>query len=311
MILTVTPNPAFEKTVFVARLQPGEEHRAADYTVAAGGKGCNVARAVQCLGGAARAIVLVGGATGEQVVATLRQKDGVEVAPVWTEGLTRTITTVREDHGRQTAFFEPGPAVREEERLALLATVERELQQARALTLSGSVPDPNLNRIYADCIRLAHSARVPVLLDSYGAPLAEGLAARPDLVKGNEAEIGAHLDMSIQTNTEAAQAVIPLHKYSKVGAILTLGHRGYCYAHGSMLVRVSAPPVAAVNPVGSGDAVLAVWAMGLAEGWSQEAMARLGAAAGAANAEQLDLCRFTRKRVDELADQVTLEHLPA
>jgi len=61
-----------------------------------------------------------------------------------------------------------------------------------------------------------------------------------------------------------------------------------------------------VNAVGSGDAVLAGWAMGLAGDWPFEHTARLAAAAGAANAEQLGLCQFTRARVDELAAQVRL-----
>ena len=306
MILTVTPNPAFEKTVFIAELRPGEDHRAKDYTVAAGGKGCNVARAVRCLGGEARAIVLAGGPTGEQVVATLREQDGVEVAPVWTRGMTRTITTVREPKGRQTAFFEPGPAITEAEHQALLATVARELPRAQALTLSGSVPDTSLNGLYASCIQLARAAGVPVLLDSYGAPFAEGLRARPDVAKGNTAEVGSYTQKQIQTNADIAATAYMLSKLAHTAAIITKDTHGYWYVTPLGGVHVSALPIEAVNAVGSGDAVLAAWAMGLAGDWPFEQTARLAAAAGAANAEQLGLCQFTRARVDELAAQVRL-----
>ena len=93
MILTVTPNPCVDKTIFVERIELGTFMRAPRYTSIAGGKGCNVARAVRALGGEARPLVIVGGPPGQHVVDMLTQQDGLPAVPVWVGTHTRTITT--------------------------------------------------------------------------------------------------------------------------------------------------------------------------------------------------------------------------
>jgi len=44
LIVTVTPNPSFDRTLAVDSVQAGEVHRASSVTLEAGGKGINVAR---------------------------------------------------------------------------------------------------------------------------------------------------------------------------------------------------------------------------------------------------------------------------
>ncbi len=96
MILTVTPNPCVDKTVFIARLEPGGRFRSPKCTHIPGGKGTNVSRAVKALGGDTGALVIVGGHTGRHVVDMIEQQDGVRCVPVWVAGMTRVITTVLE-----------------------------------------------------------------------------------------------------------------------------------------------------------------------------------------------------------------------
>ena len=87
MILTVTPNPCVDKTVFIARLEPGGRFRSPKCTHIPGGKGTNVSRAVKALGGDTAALVIVGGHTGRHVVEMIEQQDGVRCVPVWVAGL--------------------------------------------------------------------------------------------------------------------------------------------------------------------------------------------------------------------------------
>ena len=58
-----------------------------------------------------------------------------------------------------------------------------------AVALCGSLPPGVPVGAYAQLIREAHGADVPVLLDTSGEPLRRGLAARPDLVKPNAVEL--------------------------------------------------------------------------------------------------------------------------
>jgi len=67
MILTVTPNPMLDKTLYVSKLMIGATHRAQRVITLGSGKGINVARALLQLGGQVLATGFLGGYTGKQV----------------------------------------------------------------------------------------------------------------------------------------------------------------------------------------------------------------------------------------------------
>jgi len=67
-ILTVTLNPALDQVYEVADFAVGKLNRPASKTVTAGGKGINVARAYQALGGQVMATGLAGGSVGRDIV---------------------------------------------------------------------------------------------------------------------------------------------------------------------------------------------------------------------------------------------------
>lgn len=103
-----------DKTVFIDYLEPGGRYRSQRYTCVPGGKGTNVSRAINTLGGATRAFIIAGGHTGRHVRDMIENDDGVECVAFECRDATRTITTVLEaTPHRQTAFFEPGPQLSE------------------------------------------------------------------------------------------------------------------------------------------------------------------------------------------------------
>jgi 1-phosphofructokinase len=83
MIVTLTPNPAIDRTLAVPALVRGSVHRAAAPVVEASGKGVNVAKALLANGHAARAVL----PADDQLVALLRAA-GVPCEVI--EGAVRT-----------------------------------------------------------------------------------------------------------------------------------------------------------------------------------------------------------------------------
>lgn len=308
MILTVTPNPCVDKTIFFPEVALGERLRSDRCACIAGGKGVNVARAARALGHAATAFVVVAGHAGRHVVEMIATEDGVRCEPVWVGGMTRTITTILEEkRHRQTAFFEPGPPITDADYDRVRARAEALLPEARVITLNGAVGNPRLVPLYADLARAARAHGVPVVLDSYGPEFETALAAGPDLVKPNlgEAEslLGTHLD------TEAArwEAIAAFHARGAARVVLSLGAEGALASDGSRRWHVRPPAIREVNPVGSGDALVAGLAIGLLEGWPLDRAARLGVAAGAANAATWDIGRFEVAGVDALLPSIQVE----
>ncbi|MBE5983808.1 MAG: 1-phosphofructokinase, partial [Paenibacillaceae bacterium] len=114
MIVTVTMNPAIDKTVDIGKFERGDLNRINRVEIDAGGKGINVSKTIRELGGESIATGFVGGTSGtiiKQVLTDLGLRtDFVEV-----KGETRTNLKVVEETGEVTELNEPGPEVSKEQ----------------------------------------------------------------------------------------------------------------------------------------------------------------------------------------------------
>lgn len=310
MILTVTPNPCVDKTVFIDRLEPGTFMRASKCTCIPGGKGTNVSRAVKQMGRTTRAMVVVGGHTGRHVVDMIERQDGIECVPAWVASQTRTITTVLEEPiHRQTAFFEPGSRVAPDEYSRIIETFRSAVAGAAVVCFSGTVSDPAIYRLYAELIPIARDTGARCILDSHGKEFAEGIAACPYMVKPNIAELEELVGRPLPSEAERWEGMRTLHERGVALVALSLGRDGAMISTASQRLVATPPSITEVNPVGSGDALVAAFAIGLVENMSLHDMARLGCAMGAANAMSWDIGHFTADEVEALLPGVSLREL--
>lgn len=308
MILSVTPNPCVDKTVFLDSMAVGRKNVCHRVTAIPGGKGNNVARVVKALGEASGALVLVGGPPGQHVVDMITHSDGVPCFPVWIAEHTRTITTVLEEGPhRQTPLFEPGPRVTPEEREALIAALLERLPETSILTLNGTVPDPLLSDLYAAVIPAAKAAGVRTILDSHGEELARGLEAAPYMVKPNDAEAAELVGFPLDSDEARFRAMDHFHERGVSIVVLSMGAQGLIASDGTERFRITPPDIEEVNAVGSGDSLVAGIAVGLFRGWSFEQTLVCGASAGTVNAMQWDIGRVTRQEVEAMSSRVRVD----
>jgi 1-phosphofructokinase family hexose kinase len=307
MILTVTPNPMLDKTLWVPAFQLGAVHRAQRMVTIAGGKGINVSRALVQLGEPTRATGFLGGHTGQQIRALLDQEkiphDFVEIRSITREGFT--ISDSR--NNMSTAVFEPGHRLQHEEVDALLGKVQQLLPSCRALALCGSMPSAGFDDLYFRLIRAAKATNVPVFLDSYDEPLRQGLAAGPDFLKPNREEALQTFDIDMR---EQEGMVRLLNELAQTGAqwiFLTDGDKKVgIYAQGKRYLALS-PRVRCVNALGSGDAMVAAFLFGWLRKMANEELIRFSLAAGAVNAEEFLPGFADLRRIEERANEVVIE----
>ena len=308
MILTVTPNPCVDKTVFVDTLNVGTFMRSQRYSCVAGGKGTNVSRAVHAMGRATKALVVVGGHTGAHVVDMIEHDDGMPCVPCWVASPTRTITTVLEESiHRQTAFFEPGSAVTADEGLALRTQFAAALDGVRLVTFNGTVSDKRIENLYHDLIPIANERGILTILDSHGPEFALGLEHVPYMVKPNVAETEELVGYSLDTDEAKWRAIEFYHEKGVKLVVLSLGKHGALVSGEDVRFHAAPPLIHEVNPVGSGDALVAGFAIGLIEEMTIEEMARLGIAMGTANAMSWDIGHFTKPDVERVMPDVRIE----
>lgn len=304
MILTFTPNPCVDKTLELNELKLGEKHRDVKRSCVAGGKGNNVARSVRRLGMDAAALVVVAGHTGHHVLDMLENDDEVRGLPFWTGGLTRTITTILETGPhRQTALFEPGPNLGDDEALRLLEFFEGSLTGVQLITLNGAVPCPSLRNVYADMIRIAKTHAIPVLLDAYGEEFTRGLTAAPRIVKLNREEAYTATSIALDSESHYRSALAALQGKGSEIVIITDGPRDIHAAWGNEAYRITPPPVTEVNAVGSGDVFAGALSVALLRGNAPQDCLTFAAAAGAANAQVWDIGHFDTKAIKALQTQ--------
>jgi tagatose 6-phosphate kinase len=252
MIVTVTLNPALDLTYPVDALVPHHTHRVSAVSQRAGGKGLNVARVLHALGEPVLATGLLGGPTGS-VVAGLLDAEGVPASFSRITGDTRRTVAVvdRED---ATGFWEPGPVVPAAEWSRFVDHFRDLIGRASVVTLCGSLPPGLPIDAYGVLTRAATEAGVPVLLDTSGPALREGLAAGPAVTKPNASELSALLP-----NWDVGA----LRALTNGAVVVTDGVAGLRAITPDAEFRCAPPGPVAGNPTGAGDACAAALARGL------------------------------------------------
>ena len=257
-------------------------------TVTAGGKGLNVARVVRLLGARALVVGFVGGHGGRAVEGLIKD-EGLTFVPVAIGGEARVMTIVTEADGRVTVLNEPGPTITDREWEGLEEAAGEQLGGHGVLACTGSLPPGAPVDAYARLVRRARERGTVTVVDASGEQLAYALRAGPDVVVPNVHEAyaalqalgGAALDGGLsglggapveigdaaEARVQAERAAAALVARGARAAIVTAGSAGAALSSAAGdAAWVSAPRVAAVNPIGAGDAFTAALAAALERG---------------------------------------------
>jgi tagatose 6-phosphate kinase len=309
MILCVTANPCLDKTLAVPPWTAGDNVRGTAVREVVGGKGNNVARALARLGRSARPATFLGGPVGEQCEALLRLDDGFDPLIVRTGAPTRVILTVRGPGDAATAFFDPDPAVTPEEAATLVERVETALGRGEvdALTLSGSSPSAATHGLYAALAASARRRGIPCFVDTYGPALAAFRDAWPDILQLNRREAAAHLGVADPTEADLAALLDRWAGHGVRAAIVTDGPGPVLARIDGRSFRAFPPRIEAINPIGSGDCLLAGFVDGRLSGLDPAATLRRAVASATANALVWDAGGIDPEAVRRLESGVVVE----
>jgi tagatose 6-phosphate kinase len=309
MILCVTLNPCLDKTLTVPPWRPGDLVRGTVIREVVGGKGNNVSRALKRLGRDSVPVTFLGGPVGASCESLLRNDDGLDPIAIPTAAPTRVILTVRtESSAEQTAFFDPDPAITPAEVEAMLQRVDEALRgDVEALTLSGSSPSPATHGVFSHLIAMAQARRVPVFLDTYGPALEAIWGFWPTIIQLNRREAAAHLHKPSLTDDDADGLLQHWHRHGVVCGIITDGENPVAIQFRGRRYRAIPPAVEVVNPIGSGDSLLA----GLVDGWlnrlDPQPLIRQALACAVANALVWDAGAIEPAEVRRWAEAIEVE----
>ena len=308
MIYTITLNPALDHYMEVDEFLVEDANRVTGERFFAGGKGIDVSRAIQRLGGDTIALGFIGGHNGRLMVEMLK---GEGVATYFTpiEGETRRNLIVSTGTGSQTIFNTRGPAVTAEEwRCFLLHLQALELKETYVV-MSGSLPRGMLSDSYREIVELVQKRGARAVLDADGAALKAGLKARPFATKPNVNELRRLMGRRIRGEQELIKAATDLNCDGIEVVMVSRGRQGLLVVSGSEGYKAVPPAVKVRSTIGAGDSTVAGFVHKYAAGRPLEECVRYATAAGTAAtlAPGTDLCRLAD--VERLAPRVRVESL--
>ncbi len=311
MIVTVTLNPAVDKTYRVEDFRIDRIHRPTEWSVEAGGKGINVARVYHTLGGEAVATGFLGGTNGRLIARSLR-KEQIEARFVTTRDESRVCMAIVDPRSStQTEINEPGPVVRPTELRHLAETLDDLLatRAPRFVCLSGSIARGCPTAIYADLARAVAARGASCVLDASGEALRAGVAARPWMLKPNRFELQDLVGRPLDGAAQFGQAALELVRSGIEIVAVTLGARGCLLAAGTDLWYAVPPAVPFVSAVGSGDSFVGAFLYELDRGSAPPEALRMAVGAGAANAAVYGCGFCSAESIREIAARVTVERM--
>jgi 1-phosphofructokinase len=256
MIVTVTPNPSVDRTVFVDDVVLGAVNRGNRSRSEPSGKGVNVALALHAHDVPVRAVLTAGGSVGAQLRQMLCAA-GLETVIVPIAGEIRSNVSLTQPNGSVTKINEAGPRLSEEETGCLLDAVAAHVDGARWLVCAGSLPEGVPVGWYGEVVELGHRNGVSVAVDTSGEALAESLSAEPDLVKPNVHELAELTGRLPQTLGEVIEAAQEVRRCGARTVVASLGGDGAILVDAVGAVWGHAPVDKVVSTVGAGDAMLA------------------------------------------------------
>lgn len=273
MIITVTLNPAIDKTVSVKELHLGALNRIREAREDAGGKGINVSKTIAAIGDKSVATGFVGGTAGEQIEKALDEMN-IPYDFVHVRGNTRTNMKVVCEDGTVTEINENGPQIEKSEIHMLETKLKDLVSEGDIVVFSGSAPKGVESTIYADLIAIVAKQGASCILDADGELFCKALevgkttGALPAMVKPNLEELERYISLVQGTGRnypeDPIQAVIAkareIQALGVQDVIVSLGKDGAVFVLQEGCYYVPAIPVEVRSTVGAGDALVAAYA---------------------------------------------------
>ncbi|MCD7812913.1 MAG: 1-phosphofructokinase [Lachnospiraceae bacterium] len=284
MIYTVTLNPALDKTVEIPSLRVDTVNRIAKMRTDPGGKGINVSKVIQKLGGTSVATGVLGGHTGQSIQSSLAQM-GLETDFTFVDGETRTnLKIIDPAEHTNTDINEPGVTVSEEVLNKMLNRLLERITPDTIVVISGSMPKGSPADTYFTWTKVLSQKGAKVFLDADGDLLKAGLHASPYLIKPNDRELSELMGASLSSPEELAKAAQDLMaQYGIQKIVVSMGGAGALYVTADETIYAEGLHVPVGSTVGAGDSVVAALAVAEERGLGLAETVCLSTATGAAN----------------------------
>lgn len=302
-IITVTLNPAIDKSAATDLIQPETKQRCTDILYEPGGGGINVSKALKKLNASSVALFPAGGYNGEMLKGLLTN-EGIEFHSINSSVETRENWVVLEaETNNQFRFTFPGRPIEE--------TVIKDLIEdilsfsPQYVVASGSLPPGLPDYFYGLIVKTANSVGAKCIVDTSGPALQALKGKHAFLIKPNIGELCKMLGMEAIENNEvpdAAQQAVRDNFAELV--VVSMGPDGAWLVTAEKRYFAAAPPVKKKSTVGAGDSMVAGITYMLQQKQPLQQVINFGVACGSAATMNDGTQLFKLKDVQDLYEEI-------
>lgn len=308
MIITVTLNPAIDKTAYVKTFIEGGLNRLENVVIDLGGKGINVSKAIKALGGDSIITGFIAGSNGDWIKQELDKQEFKTDFQI-IEGNTRINLKVLDKEMNLTELNELGSPVHDKDIKDFIDKLLSMVNEGDLVVLSGSVPPNTPKDIYTTLIKGIKQKGSKVILDADGELFKEGIEAEPNIIKPNKYEICKYFDMDENASDfEVISQARSLLLYKNMDLIaLSMGAKGAVFLTRDETVIVPGLKVRTNSAVGAGDSMVGALAYGISQELELIPLVKLAVATSAGAVMTEGTNPAPKEVVDMLIKEVKVE----
>jgi 6-phosphofructokinase 2 len=304
-VVTLTINPALDKSAKVSEMTPFDKLECFDITYHPGGGGVNISRVLHRLKMESKCLFPYGGKTGEHLIELLEEQH-VHVKATEISNLTRENFAVFNNETQlQYRFGMPTSAFDEKELQGLELLINKQVAAHDIFVISGSLPKGLPVNYYSKIIQNLTAKNVKVIVDTSGPVFNEVLKNELYLIKPNQKELARLAGKESMTlNEQETFAMQMIQKKRAKYIVVSLGKDGAFIAHENGVEHISAPVISVKSTIGAGDSMVAGLIYAITKNESPKNMLRWGVACGVAAtlSEGSDLAH--KENIDKILQQV-------
>ncbi|MGI0118505.1 1-phosphofructokinase [Zooshikella sp. RANM57] len=303
-IATITMNPALDLTGQLSSVQLGEVNCIREASLRPAGKGVNVS----CVLADMKVPVAATGILGDEnaqafntLCANRIIQDEFLVAP----GSTRINVKISAD--QVTEFNFPGLEFNQSVISQFENTIERLLPDFSLWVVAGSLPACLPRDYYFKLISHLNAHGKKVLFDSSSVPFAEGIKAKPWLIKPNASELSDWAGLTLESPESQIKVARELIQDGITHVVISNGAQGVLWVTATECWQAQPPKVEVISTVGAGDTLVAGIAYGLMKQETPEQILRRATALSACAVTQVGVGVKDYQQVERISHLIQIK----
>ena len=307
-VVTVTLNPALDLTGSLEALQTGTVNLIETGSLHPAGKGINVAKVLAELGAEVTVTGFLG-ANNQASFVELFKSLQINDQFVRVDGDTRINVKIVEKSGQVSDINFPGVSVGELELAEFEQTLFKLSKSHDVFVIAGSLPQGVTAEHCASWIDALHTAGKKVFFDSSNKALAAGVKAHPYLVKPNDEELSALLNLSLTNTNEIKGAAQQLQQQGCENVVISMGEDGVLWLNPDGWLKSTPPKMKVVSTVGAGDTLVAGLCWGELNQWDKAQSLSFATALAALAVSQVGVGVEDLEQVETLQKKIKISEL--